>query len=79
MNGLETSMLAIVTALAVGGIGWAALHTIRSGFDYVSARGNPRNRAQAHETLWDVGKGAALIAGAAAIAAFAFSTIKFAG
>lgn len=77
MGGLNASMLAIVTALAVAGAGWVAIHLIRSGFDYVSARGNPRNRAQAHETLWDVGKGAVLIGGAAAIAAFAFATIHF--
>lgn len=77
MNGLEASMLAIVTALALGGVGWAALHTIRTGFDYTSARGNPRNRAQAHEALWDIGKGLALIGGAAAVATFAFNTIKF--
>lgn len=79
MSGLETSMLAIVTALALGGVGWAAIHTIRTGFDYAAARGNPRNRAQAHESLWDIGKGAALIGGAAAIATFAFTTIKFGG
>ena len=77
MAGLNSSMLAIVAALATGGIGWAALHVIRVGFDYISARGNPRNRGQAHESLWDVGKGALLIVGAAAIAAFAFAMIKF--
>lgn len=79
MTGLEASMIAIVTALALGGVGWLAIHTIRTGFDYAGARGNPRNRAQAHESLWDIGKGAALIGGAAAIATFAFSTIHFAG
>jgi hypothetical protein len=77
MGGLNSSMLAIVTALAVAGVGWAAIHTIRAGFDYISARGNPRNRGQAHETLFDIGKGALLIGGAAAIAAFGFATIKF--
>ncbi len=77
MAGLNSSMLAIVTALAIGGIGWAALHTIRAGFDYIAARGNPRNRGSAHESLWDVGKGALLIVGATAIATFAFATIKF--
>lgn len=70
-------MLAIVAALAIAGVGWAAIHTIRTGFDYVAARGNPRNRGQAHEALWDIGKGAVLIGGAAAIAAFGFATIKF--
>jgi len=78
VGGLESSMLAIVGALALGGVGWAALQTIRTGFDDAAARGNPRNRAQAHESLWDIGKGAALIAGAAALATFAFSTIHFA-
>jgi hypothetical protein len=78
MGGLESSMLAIVAALALGGVGWAALHTIRTGFDYAAARGNPRNRAQAHESLWDIGKGAALIGGAAGLAAFVFNTVHFA-
>jgi hypothetical protein len=78
MSGVNSSLLAIVTALAVAGIGWAALHVIRTGFDYVSARGNPRNRGQAHEALWDIGKGALLIGGAAAIAAYGFANIKFA-
>jgi len=77
MAGLNASLLAIVTALAVAGVGWAALHTIRVGFDYISARGNPRNPGQAHDSLFDIGKGALLIGGAAAIAAFGFATIKF--
>lgn len=71
-------MLALVTTIALASAGWLALQVIRAGWDYASARGNPRNRAQAHETLWDVGKGAALIAGAAAIAALAVKTLVFA-
>ena len=77
MNGLNASMLAVVTALAVGGIGWAAIHLARAGFDYIHEGNNPRGKAMAHEALWGVGKGAALIGSAAAIAAFAYSTIKF--
>jgi hypothetical protein len=78
MAGLNTSMLAIVAALVLGGVGWAAIHLARAGFDYIHEGNNPRGKAMAHESLWAVGKGAALIAGAAGIAAFAFSTIHFA-
>ena len=77
MAGVNTSLLAIVAALAVIGVGWLAINLVRAGFDYAAARGNPRNRAQAHETLFDIGKGAILIFGAAAIAAFAATTIRF--
>jgi len=78
MAAANVSLLAAVAALALAGVGWVALHVIRTGYDYASARGNPRNRAQAHESLWDAGKGALLIAGASAIAAFIFATLKFA-
>lgn len=77
MGNLPASLLAVVTAIASLGIGWVALHTIRTGFDYAAARGNPRNRAQAHEALWDIAKGAALIIGAAALATFIFATVRF--
>jgi hypothetical protein len=77
MSGLNASLLAATVLLAGAGIGWLALHTIRAGFDYTSARGNPRNRAQAHESLWDIGRGALLIVGAPAIAALIFATVKF--
>jgi hypothetical protein len=76
MGGLNSSLLAIVALLVTVGVGWVAIHILRTGFDYVSARGNPRNRAGAHDALWDIGKGALLIIGAAAIAAIAFQTIK---
>jgi len=72
-----TSTFAAITALVLsGGVGWLALNTIRAGFDYASARGNPRNRAGAHETLWDVGKGALLIFGGTLLAAAIFAAIK---
>lgn len=77
MEGLNTSLLAIAAALAVAGIGWIALQVMRTGFDYSGARGNPRNRAQAHESLWDIGKGALLIFGASGVAALAASLIHF--
>jgi hypothetical protein len=73
MAGLNASMMAIVAALAIGGIGWAAIHLARAGFDYIHEGNNPRGKAMAHESLWAVGKGAALIA----ISAFAFATIHF--
>lgn len=77
MGGLNASMLAVVTALALGGVGWTAIHIARAGFDYIHEGNNPRGKAMAHEALWAAGKGAALIAGAAGVAAFAFATIHF--
>jgi hypothetical protein len=77
MAGLNQSLLAAVGLLALAGVGWLALHTIRAGFDYAAARGNPRNRAQAHESLWDIGRGALLIVAAPAIATLIYATVKF--
>jgi hypothetical protein len=78
MGALNASLLAGAVALAGIGVGWLAIHISRAGFDYVSARGNPRNRAGAHESLWDAGKGALLIFGAPIIAGLIFATLKFA-
>ena len=78
MSGANASLLALVAAGVVLAVGYAAIHVMRSGFDYMSSRGNPRNRAQAHESLWDIGKGVLLVAGAGAIGAFLVATIKFA-
>lgn len=75
MANLNGSLLAICALLASVGVGWLAVHLARTGFDYSGARGNPRQRAQAHESLWDIGKGAALIFGAAALAGLAAATI----
>lgn len=77
MGNLNASLLAIVALLASVGVGYAAIHLSRTGFDYAGARGNPRQRAQAHESLWDIGKGLLLILGAAAIAGVAVSVIHF--
>lgn len=77
MGNLPASLLAAVAAITLLGVGWLALHLSRTGFDYAAARGNPRNRAQAHEALWDIGKGAALIVGAPLLAAFIIATIHF--
>jgi hypothetical protein len=78
MGTLEASLIAAVTSIAILGVGWVALHVQRAGFDYTSSRGNPRNKAMAHESLWDTGKGALLIVGAPIIAALIFATIKIA-
>jgi ABC-type phosphate transport system permease subunit len=77
MGGANASMLALVAAAVTLGVGWIALHVIRAGFDYISTRGNPRNRAAAHETIRDIIIGTVLIVGAAAIAAFLFATMHF--
>lgn len=76
MGGVNTSLLALVALGGTVAAGFAAIHILRSGFDYMGARGNPRNRAQAHESLWDVGKGILLVIGAAAIATLLVATIK---
>jgi hypothetical protein len=75
----ETSLLAIGTALGVFALGWFLLHNIRNGFDYISSRGNPRNRAQAHEAIRDTLIGAAIIAACigTGAGAFIFGLIKF--
>ena len=77
MDTLNQSMLAFVGLLAALGVGTAALMLSRAGFDYMFSRGNPRNRAGAHESLIDVGKGAALVMGAALIAGIIIATFKF--
>lgn len=73
------SFVALGALLLTGGIGWIAIHLMRTGFDYASSRGNPRNRAQAHESLVDQVKGAGLILGGPALAALVWATIKVAG
>ncbi len=77
MGGVNASLLALVAAGALLGVGAAAIYIQRAGIDYMGTRGNPRNRAQAHESIWDVGKGLLLVLGAAAIATFLVSTIHF--
>jgi hypothetical protein len=71
---LNAMLLAGAATIASFGIGWVALNVIRTGFDYTSSRGNPRNRGQAHEALWDHGKGALLIAAGTIIAGLMFAT-----
>ena len=78
MGGVNTSLLAIVAAIVTVAGGFAAIYISRAGIDYMGSRGNPRNRAQAHESLWDVGKGVLLVLGAAAIATWAVTNIRFA-
>ncbi len=78
MAGVNASLLALVAAGGLVGVGFAGIYIVRAGIDYMGSRGNPRNRAQAHETLWDIGKGLLLVLGAGAIAAFLAATIKFA-
>lgn len=77
MGGVQTSLIALVTAGALATVGWAAIHTMRAGFDYMSSRGNPRNRAQAHESMRDIVVGIVLVGGATAVATFLVNTIHF--
>lgn len=77
MGNLPASLTALIVAIAGLGVGWLGLQILRTGFDYSAARGNPRNRAQSHESLWDIGKGAVLIGGGVAMAAFVVSTLRF--
>jgi hypothetical protein len=78
MAGVNASLLAVAAALAVCGTGWLAIHIVKTGFFYSGSGGNPRNRGQAYESLWDIGKGAFLIYGASALAAWAAANLKFA-
>jgi sulfite exporter TauE/SafE len=77
MDALNSSLLAGATALVALGIGVAALMLSRSGFDYMMSRGNPRNVAQAHDSVIRVIQGAILVIGAALISGIIFATIKF--
>jgi hypothetical protein len=78
MGAGEASLMAIGTALGGLGLGWFLVHNIRNGFDYIASRGNPRNRAQAHESIRDSLIGAAIIAACLGTgAAYVFGLIKF--
>jgi len=77
MDTLWGSMLALVAALAGGAVALGALNFIRAGVTRMSANGNPRNRAQAHDSMIDVGIGMLMVVGAAAIATFLFNTLHF--
>jgi len=76
MAGVQTSIVALLVGAVVFSGGWFAIHTARAGFDYMSSRGNPRNRAQAHESLRDNIIGFALVVGATSIGAFIATSIK---
>jgi hypothetical protein len=65
MQALSDELIAFVLMLALAGGGAFAVYAMRSGFDYMGTRGNPRARAQAHESLVDLVKGALIIAGCA--------------
>jgi ABC-type Fe3+ transport system permease subunit len=67
MNGVQAALLGLVAAGVVFGGGWFAIHQMRAGFDYMSSRGNPRNRAAAHESIRDNLIGLVLVLSAAAI------------
>jgi hypothetical protein len=70
-------LVTLLTAItAFGGI-VAALFLARGGFDYIMARGNPRNRDQAHNTLIDVGKGVALLGLSLVLGYFLANTLKW--
>lgn len=75
MGGVQTSIVALLAGGVIFSGGWFAIHTARAGFDYMSSRGNPRARAQAHESIRDNIIGFALVVGAASIGAFVASSI----
>lgn len=70
MGGVQTSLSALAVAAVVFSGGWFAVHLARAGFDYMSSRGNPRNRAQAHESIRDNLIGFAIVIGATTIGGF---------
>lgn len=71
LQGASTELIALVAAVAAVGGGWFVLHGARLAFDYMSTRGNPRNRAQAHESGRDLIIGALILAGCVGGAALA--------
>lgn len=62
----------MTAALVVVAGGWFVSHGMRVGFDYMGSRGNPRNRAQAHESARDLIIGALIVAACAGGAALGF-------
>ena len=56
------AILGLIAFIIPMAAGWLALTGLRAGADYAGSRGNPRNRAQAHESLIDLGKGALIMA-----------------
>lgn len=77
MDPLWAGLLALVTALAGGAVALGALNMVRAGVTRMSANGNPRNRAQAHDSMIDVGIGIVMVVGATAIATFLYNTLHF--
>jgi hypothetical protein len=74
---LDKGLLDIATKLALLADGVAVLCIIGCGFYYMMARGNPRGQGQAWSWLVDVGKGAALVLGATAVAKLLTDNLKF--
>ncbi len=75
MGGVQTSLVALIAGALVFSGGWFGIHLVRAGFDYMSSRGNPRNRAQAHESIRDAIIGFAIVIGAVTIGAFIANSI----
>lgn len=77
MGGVNTSLIALTVAAVVFAVGWFTIHLARAGFDYMSSRGNPRNRAQAHESIRDALIGFLIVVGAVAIGGFIATQVHF--
>jgi hypothetical protein len=77
MGGLESALLAGAAALAVVGVGIAAVFLAKGGITYMMAGGNPRRQAEAYGSLENVPKGLLLVLFAGGIAAFLGGLIKF--
>jgi hypothetical protein len=75
--GLNNSLVAMAGLMMITGVGFATVFAVRAGIDYMGARGNPRGRAQAHESLVDIIKGAVIVLGAVVGTALFYNTIKF--
>lgn len=70
MDAVNARLLALAAGLVILGIGGAVLMFQRVGWDYMFSRGNPRNRAGAHEGGIDIVKGLIFIISSAAIGAW---------
>lgn len=78
VGNIPASVTALLVLLGTLAGAWFVAHFARAGFDYMGSRGNPRNRAQAHESLRDLIIGAAIVAMALGGGALIiFNTIKF--
>jgi hypothetical protein len=72
---VSSQMTVLIGALGVFAVSWAAIHMIRAGIDYMSSRGNPRNRDSANQSVIGILIGLGLTGMGVAIVTFIAKTL----